>query len=325
MKLRTVGPGTTGPDVQGIQQALNRSDLDLSLDEDGKFGSKTEAAVRKFQQAYGLKIDGRVGPQTRSALFPLVATTVTLVATRTDPDSPAFKRAVQAISPGVLHLGEPAQAPLLRPAPLLTPSPLLTPRALGGGPVDWVRIPGLTEAVLAPRSAPTCGGGKSFEFQQLAQTQRQFTGLFRDPVDTFAIGWQTVFPHGDDDGHVELATGWLLQSPIGIKAGGNDWTLAAFAQATWIDPLGHLGWFHYWQPYAQLQAQANLTGPALPTLQTTLTPVNMVVDLDPDSGLQLSVNGSSVWSFLFTRNGVVSSWGPQISVGITGRLRLFGN
>lgn len=35
---------------------------------DGKFGSKTKAAVMNFQKARGLKVDGKVGYQTLSAL-----------------------------------------------------------------------------------------------------------------------------------------------------------------------------------------------------------------------------------------------------------------
>ncbi|NOK57924.1 MAG: DUF882 domain-containing protein [Chloroflexi bacterium AL-W] len=38
------------------------------LELDGDFGSQTEAAVRRFQRAYGLQVDGRVGPQTQAQL-----------------------------------------------------------------------------------------------------------------------------------------------------------------------------------------------------------------------------------------------------------------
>lgn len=35
---------------------------------DGKFGKKTESAVKQFQGAKGLEVDGQVGPDTWAAL-----------------------------------------------------------------------------------------------------------------------------------------------------------------------------------------------------------------------------------------------------------------
>ena len=58
---------SSGPKVQALQQRLS----DLGFDPngiDGHFGPGTEAAVRAFQQANGLDVDGKVGPQTSAAL-----------------------------------------------------------------------------------------------------------------------------------------------------------------------------------------------------------------------------------------------------------------
>lgn len=61
--------GSAGPDVTRIQQKLK--DLNLYLGPlDGSFGGGTEAAVKAFQRAGGLKPDGVVGDITWARLFP---------------------------------------------------------------------------------------------------------------------------------------------------------------------------------------------------------------------------------------------------------------
>lgn len=60
--------GSRGPEVKQIQQRLSELQL-YSGTLDGIFGGGTDAAVRAFQKAKGLTPDGKVGPQTWSALF----------------------------------------------------------------------------------------------------------------------------------------------------------------------------------------------------------------------------------------------------------------
>ncbi len=54
--------GHSGAGVRELQRALNARGF--HLEEDGKFGPLTEAAVREFQQITGAKVDGVVGPET---------------------------------------------------------------------------------------------------------------------------------------------------------------------------------------------------------------------------------------------------------------------
>jgi peptidoglycan hydrolase-like protein with peptidoglycan-binding domain len=59
--------GSSGSLVKSLQQQLAARGFD-PRGVDGQFGSGTQSAVRQFQQANGLKVDGRVGRQTMHAL-----------------------------------------------------------------------------------------------------------------------------------------------------------------------------------------------------------------------------------------------------------------
>lgn len=63
--------GKSGPEVKDFQHQLNdwrsRNGLD-PLTENGTYDSKTEAAVKQFQEANGLNKDGIVGPNTRNRM-----------------------------------------------------------------------------------------------------------------------------------------------------------------------------------------------------------------------------------------------------------------
>lgn len=64
--------GQRGDDVAQLQATLTglgyHDARDVPLQADGVFGSRTGQAVRAFQQAQGLEVDGVVGPATRDAL-----------------------------------------------------------------------------------------------------------------------------------------------------------------------------------------------------------------------------------------------------------------
>jgi hypothetical protein len=51
-----------------VQESLNKLGAEPPLKVDGSFGLATVAAVKAFQQAKGLDVDGKVGPQTVAAI-----------------------------------------------------------------------------------------------------------------------------------------------------------------------------------------------------------------------------------------------------------------
>lgn len=64
-----VRPGNSGDDVRCVQLRLRQvMSVDLGSDPDGRFGPGTETAVRRFQQASGLSVDGVVGASTARIL-----------------------------------------------------------------------------------------------------------------------------------------------------------------------------------------------------------------------------------------------------------------
>ena len=66
-QAKTIDKGQRGHHVQKVQTMLVQQGY-LKDSADGIFGRNTELAVRKFQKAKGLAVDGRVGPATMSAL-----------------------------------------------------------------------------------------------------------------------------------------------------------------------------------------------------------------------------------------------------------------
>lgn len=78
----TVRRGSTGDDVVYVQETLMKLGYDVgSYGADGKFGAKTEAAVKQFQRDHGLNADGVVGPLTYEALEKATPTEKTYMVT----------------------------------------------------------------------------------------------------------------------------------------------------------------------------------------------------------------------------------------------------
>lgn len=68
MSTRNLKKGCHGSDVLQLQKDLQTVGYYTDGSLDGRFGRKTDKAVRSFQRANGLKVDGIVGPKTRAAL-----------------------------------------------------------------------------------------------------------------------------------------------------------------------------------------------------------------------------------------------------------------
>ena len=60
--------GNGEEDVKQLQEALNDLGADPQLVVDGRYGPNTKQAVREFQTAAGIKVDGIAGPVTEAAI-----------------------------------------------------------------------------------------------------------------------------------------------------------------------------------------------------------------------------------------------------------------
>jgi peptidoglycan hydrolase-like protein with peptidoglycan-binding domain len=64
---RVLRKGLHGADVRALQTALSELGYDVGVI-DGRFGSLTESAVKRFQTSVGIRADGLVGRATRAAI-----------------------------------------------------------------------------------------------------------------------------------------------------------------------------------------------------------------------------------------------------------------
>lgn len=318
MALRSLSSGTTGPDVKGIQEALNARGAVPKLQPDGKFGRQTEAAVRAFQSKQKLKDDGIVGRHTRKALFPVGVATVVVSGMKLQ--MPDFQAQAQdcAVEPFVarnfdLAFNKRLGCTGLSHVGLFPPNKAARasdPDSVSDSMPDWnFAIP------PAPGQQPVTPLGFVYDHIEL-QPGAQFTFPFGGHrQDVFVLTMQSVYRRGPDDGsHVEADLGVQMGAPFSNP--GGPWTFNPFIQLTDVDRFGVLGSFNYWQPYAQIGVQFSGPGNPLPSITGNLFPVNLGLDI----GDLLTVNlGGGLAFTMDLQSGEVQA-GLQVSSGITLKL-----
>jgi hypothetical protein len=88
--MKTLRKGDQGTEVQTLQQKLTSAGYPLNPI-DGKFGPDTDSAVRSFQGAKKLKVDGVVGPATWKALESAKNTSLSLKTIRKGSRDPLVR------------------------------------------------------------------------------------------------------------------------------------------------------------------------------------------------------------------------------------------
>lgn len=173
--------GERGADVRQLQERLNavgaRDAAGRVLGTDGQFGQRTEDAVRSFQRARGLEVDGIAGPETLRAL-----------------QQPAPTRPV----PGAPGAPEPTPPAGLRsgwPVPGRTEINVADKRGEGGGEFGEARSGGREHKGI------DINGRVGDRIEAFAPGRVVFTGQMRGFGNTVIIqhdgGVQTVYAHLD--------------------------------------------------------------------------------------------------------------------------------
>lgn len=155
-KKYKVSIGVSGTDVTELQKRLK--ELGYLSKVTGYFGSDTDAAVRAFQKANGLTVDGQVGSDTREAIYSDSAVPAAAKPTKT-------KTPVKTPTPTRTKTPTPTRTKTHNPTktktPSKTPTPTKTPASeSASNPPDTAKAAKLIATAKTHLGAPYVWGGK---------------------------------------------------------------------------------------------------------------------------------------------------------------------
>lgn len=97
--------GSSGSQVKTLQTKLNNWGYDAGT-ADGIFGSKTQAAVKRFQQKNGLVVDGIVGAKTAAALGMTLSSSSSSNSSYSSQDVYLLAKCIHAEARGEPYIGQ---------------------------------------------------------------------------------------------------------------------------------------------------------------------------------------------------------------------------
>lgn len=158
---RLLGRGSKGPEVTELQKKLVQLGYQVGT-VDGKFGSKTEAAIRKFQKEHGLRVDGLAGTQTIKELKRLTGQSTNAAGKAVgykNVDTNLLARAVNAEARGEPYIGQVAVAAVILnrikdPAfPKTVADIIYQPKAFSSVDDGQINLPPSSSAIRAAQEA----------------------------------------------------------------------------------------------------------------------------------------------------------------------------
>lgn len=181
---RVLGRGSKGPEVIELQKKLAQLGYVVGT-ADGKLGSKTEAAIRRFQKERGLRVDGLAGTQTINELKLLTGQSTNSTGKAVgnkNVDTNLLARCVNAEARGEPYVGQIAVAAVILnrisdPAfPKTIADIIYQPRAFSSVDDGQINLPPSADAMRAAQEAVNGSdpsGGAVFFFNP-AKTKNKY-------------------------------------------------------------------------------------------------------------------------------------------------------